>query len=169
MSHMRNSRLILAGDRTPAKAVRNYMGICFGTIVPGFLLLVFGAYVLPSRMYLSPTTLRYADLMQLSFGVLAVLGGILLLAGIATPLLAFYQSKKCFVDVYEGFVEGTYLARQKGSVDQYIPFHLGYDKIDGVMSKKSQVFILTSSGTLPCFAFNADEICKEIRARCGQV
>ena len=165
---MENRKLVLEGDRSPATAIQSYMGAALGTIALGFLLLVFGAYALSTRMYLNLATLRYADLIQLSFGVLAILGGILFLAGIATPFLAVYQSKKCFVNVYESFIEGAYLVRQKGSVDQYVPFHLNYDKIDGVMNKKNQIFIQTASGTFSCFAFNAEEVCKEIRARCGQ-
>lgn len=163
------SGLVLAGDRSKEAAMSSYMKLGIATIAMGILILVCSLYMIVSKPYIhSLRSLRYADNVQFLVVCLGAFGMILIIAGIATPFLAVYQSQKCFIDVYEDCVEGAYLVKQKGSVDQYVPFQLPYSKIDGVSFQKNKVFIQTASGTFVCFAFNASEICGEIRKRCVQ-
>ena len=154
------AKLILAGQRSGGKAAVLNTPLSLVIIVAGLLMCILG-FVIDG-----PTARQIfgseGELVTMFF---LIFGGIMLILGIATPFLSAYQSKKCYIDVYETYVSGAYLVRQKGSVDQYVPFQLSYGEIRNVSASKNKVYLHTVSGTIQCFAFNADKICLEIQKR----
>lgn len=164
-----DNTLVVAGDRSRKTAVRTYLKLSIICIVCGFVLFAVAAYLLVTGEYIiSYNSMRHADTLEFVMLLGTVISAIIIIAGFATPFLAIYQSEKCYIDVYEQYIKGAYLVQKKGSIDQYIPFQLTFEKIDGVSNNKNKVFIQTSSGTITCFAFNASEICEAIRIRCGK-
>lgn len=154
---------ILAGDRGQGKAFKKYMKLGILAAVVGFVVccgaLLLGA-VLSQQMWG-----REKRTMTLFAGVVAAAGGILAASGIAAPFLGMYDAKKCYIDVYSDSVSGCRVVHQAGQIDRYEMFQLTYDQITGVDVKKNKVFLHVGVGTFECHAFNAEEICTEIRRR----
>ena len=155
-----NSKLVLSGQRGVGKSAAKsvFLGIFIAAV--GLMLTI---------LYFSTSSYKARDIFgqngEFILMFLGILGGIMLIGGIAVPFLAGYQAKKCYIDVYEGHVKGAYLVRKQGSVDQYVPFELEYSKIQGVSCDKNKVFLQLSSGSVQCLAYNAQEICQAIRSR----
>lgn len=157
---MNGDRLIVAGNRGTGEEFRKYS-------VFGIVLAALGLFASIVGFSLNPNELYYEFGRNAGVVIAGIqmVGGILLVCGIATPFLARYQAKKCFIDVYETAVDGASRVQQKGQVDQYVPFHFTYQQIMSVSSSGNKVYLETASGRYECMAYNAEEICQAIRAK----
>jgi len=155
--------LILAGDRGHGKAFKDFCKKGLLLAVIG-LVFAFGGGLL-GALETASSWGRQRDINTVFTAIVIVAGGLLIAAGIAAPFLAMYEAKRCYIDLYEGFISGARVIRQAGQVDKYEAFQIPYDKVTGVGAQKNKVFLYIGATPFECHAFNADEICKEIQAR----
>ena len=163
-------QLIISGDRSKEKAIQAYIKLAAALVAIGIVIFFWGVYMIASESYITSwKALLHADELKLMFTLFGASGGLLVILGIAVPFLAVLQAQKCYIDVYENHIEGTYLVQRKGEVDHYIPFQASYDQFDGAYAEKYKVKIRVGMEVYTTMAFNAEEICAEINARCQWV
>lgn len=153
------SKLVLAGDRSAEKAKKKYSRI--GLKAVGIGLIMFIVCVLMTIFSL----LSLRPFMALLMMAGGIVGGLAFVGGLAAPVVGVKQHQKCFVDVYEHYISGTKIVRQKGKAEQYEAFRLLYKDISGASAEKDKVVIHVGATNVECYAFNADDIVKEIMAR----
>lgn len=152
--------LVLEGKKNAGKSGTRHLGLGMPIAIIGFVICVISLMMGGSEA--REVFGKNGEIITFAMGMI---GAVMIILGIATPFLAMYQAKKCFIDVYETYVTGSYVLREKGKVDQYISFQFPYEKINSVSSGKNKVFLHTSSGTYECMAMNAEEIKGAIQMR----
>lgn len=159
----RTGKLILKGDTSPAKAFTRYLPLTLILGILGLLLIIVGAVIDTSPNlggYLRHGS-SYGQTEAVIQTILLIFGPAMLGLAIIFPFLGVYMAKKCFIDVYDDRVCGTY-KQVEGQVTTLVPFELTYDSISSVSAIKTKVFIQTTGRTLQSTAFNADDIAKAI-------
>lgn len=154
---METGNLIVQGDTSAAKAFIRYMPLSIFIGIGGLVLLILGLIVDKSIAIQMFGYRNYSMSYSMMKIGLIIFGTLLTSLAIATPLLAVYEAKKCFISVYENRVHGAYMQRE-GKLTSYIPFEITFDKIESVSVKKTNVYIQIAGRTLQFKAFNANEI-----------